>query len=263
LKVLAGLQLLHKGSDNLHQFFLLPELLKSPVVEIRDENAEHMKVLRLKEKDSIILADGLGKQVIAKVISIKNKCFYAKIKKDLDCKTEPPVKVTLIQSLPKKNKIDYILQKGTELGMYQFVPITTARTVVKLNSSKAESRVERWQKIVLEASKQCRRAVVPLVSKITTLDNALNKLNADLILFFWEEEKTVTFKKILNNYSRDKLQSVVVLIGPEGGWTPQEVELVKKYNAKSVTLGPRILRTETAGIAVLTMLLYQLGDLGG
>ncbi len=247
----------------MHQFFLVPELLKKPIVEIKDKNAEHMKVLRLKKEDKIILADGLGKQVIAEIILAKDNYFCAKIIKKFEFETEPPVKITLIQSLPKKNKIDFILQKGTELGMNGFIPITTARTVVKLNSQKADSRVNRWQKIVLEASKQCKRAVVPIINKITTLEHALNKLDVDLILFFWEEEKTSTLKDVIKSFSVNEIQSAAILIGPEGGWAPEEVELIRKYNARFVTLGPRILRTETAGMAALTMLLYQLGDLGG
>jgi len=248
----------------LQQFFLPEGALEKNSVIISGENYKHMvKVLRMQKGDKILLADGSGKQYEAEIKEIGNENVVAEIVKEKQANTEPPLKVILLQGLPKKDKMEFIVQKGTELGMYSLIPIESVRTVVKLDSKKAASRKNRWQKIALEAAKQCRRAVVPQIKEISSLKEALTALDVDLILFPWEDEKTLTLKDALKNIASDKIKSVAVAIGPEGGWAPEEVRLAKEFGAELVSLGPRILRTETAGIAAITMLLYQLGDLGG
>lgn len=248
----------------MRQFFLPAGSLEKNSATITGENYKHLvKVLRLHKGDKILLADGSGKQCEAEIKEINSENVLVEILREKEKSPEPPVNVTLLQGLPKKDKMELIIQKGTELGMHALVPIECARATLKLDSKRAVSRKSRWQKIALEASKQCQRALIPEIGEICSLKEALNALAADLILFLWEDENTVTLKESLHNISTDKIKTVAVAIGPEGGWAPEEVQLAHEYNAEVVSLGPRILRTETAGIAVITMLLYQLGDLGG
>lgn len=172
-------------------------------------------------------------------------------------------KITLFQGLPKGDKIDFILQKNTEIGVTKFVPMITERTIVKLSSKKVKKRLKRWTKIVKEASKQCMRIDIPEVKQPISFNKAVSYFkNYDLVLIPWEQEKKVSVRKTIKNLDRN-ITNIAVLIGPEGGFSVDEVEMAKRFGAVSVTLGPRILRTETAGIVISSLLLYEIGDLGG
>jgi len=174
-------------------------------------------------------------------------------------KTESLVDITLFQGIPKSDKMELIIQKSIELGIKRVVPVITERTVVKIrNESDAENKRVRWQRIALEAAKQSNRGIIPHVDIPITFDHAIAVAkDAQLGIIAYEKEKEQSLKKFLT----DRIQSVSVLIGPEGGFTEDEVSRAYGLGIKPITLGPRILRTETAGIAVVSILMYELGDI--
>ena len=175
-----------------------------------------------------------------------------------ECESEPPVKVTLYQSVSKGERMDLTIQKAVELGVGRIVPVFSERCVVR--PEKKDSKRERWQKIALEAARQSGRGIVPEVAEPMLFKDALKSASAasDLILIPWEEEKGETLKQRLRSEDRDKLSEIAVFIGPEGGFSGNEASMAKTNGAISVTLGKRILRTETAGPAVLAMILYEI-----
>ena len=171
--------------------------------------------------------------------------------------------ITLLQGLPKGEKFDWILQKNTEIGVCKFIPIVTERPVINIAPSKVERRRERWEKIVAEAAKQCMRMDIPELGQVLTFDSGLKDINNhQLSIIPWEQEKGTSLKKILRDIDKS-ISRIAVFIGPEGGFSVDEVEKAKALGAVPVSLGPRILRTETAAMAVSSMIMYELGDMGG
>lgn len=245
-----------------HRFFVAPEKIEGDTIEITGEDVRHIvKVLRLKNGDEVIIADGTGQEYYGKLAAAKKERVTVKVERKAFAASEPPVKVTLLQGIPKGDKMELIVQKCTELGIFRIVPVAAARTIVQLSPEKARNRVERWQRVAEEAAKQSQRAIIPCVEEVRTVEAAISKFGQGLMLVPWEEERSRTMKEVLQQHGQAK--DVTLLIGPEGGLEASEVELAMSQNAVPVTLGPRILRTETAGWAALTMILYELGDLGG
>lgn len=234
----------------------------SDKIIIDGEDVSHIKkVLRLKEGENITICDGQGfdyKTVISKIGDREIEC---KIKEKHSCETEPDLKVTLYQGLPKASKMDYIIQKNTELGISRIVPVSLSRCVVKLENKKAEEKkTERWQKISLEAAKQSGRGIIPKIETPLNLQDAINHLlSEDLAFVLYECEENKNLKKLLTENKNAK--TIGILIGPEGGFEPGEIELLHSFGIQSVGLGKRILRTETAGEAVLSMIMYEIGDI--
>ena len=170
------------------------------------------------------------------------------------------MRITLFQGLAKGDKVETVIQHGTELGVCGFVPVASSRAVVKLEPKKAVERVERWQRIAREAAEQSRRGAVPAVAEVVSWKQAAARCrDYDLALVPWEEGGE-PLKTVLEAHPGAK--TVAVFIGPEGGLSPDEVALAREHGARAVTLGPRILRTETAGLAAAAAILYALGDLG-
>lgn len=229
---------------------------------IDSEDVRHIKnVLRLKIGDEVEVCDGKGCDYGCEISDIKDKEIVCIIKEKRFADTEPPVRLTLYQGLPKASKMDYIIQKNTELGISKIVPCELARCVVKLDDSKsAAKKTARWQKIAEEAAKQCGRGIIPEVSEPISLKSAIESLKKeDLAFALYECESDQSLKKTLTENKNAK--SVGFLIGPEGGFDPAEIELLHKSGIKSIGLGKRILRTETAGEAVSAMIMYEIGDI--
>jgi 16S rRNA (uracil1498-N3)-methyltransferase len=173
---------------------------------------------------------------------------------------EPPVKVTLFQGLAKGDKLETVIQHGTEIGISEFVPVASRRSVVKLEPKKAAERVERWQRIAREAAEQSRRGAVPRVAPVASWQEAVARCGEfELALVPWEEGGE-PLGEVLKGAPGTR--SVALFIGPEGGLSPEEVAQAGAHGARAVTLGPRILRTETAGLAAAVAILFALGDLG-
>ncbi len=248
-----------------HHFIVNLKQVKGNKVTIIGEDFTHLtRVLRLKKEDKITVADGSGNLYFCTLEEIYQKEAVGKIIKICSDKAEPSLEVILIQGLPKGDKLEFIIQKATELGVAGIIPVAMHRSVVQLSKTKAADRNTRWQRIAQEAAKQCRRSWVPQVEYSPTFGEALDSLDEDaLILLPWEAERTQGIKEVLKKEGNSKKRQIVLLVGPEGGFEDQEVELAKKYGAISLSLGPRILRVETAALVAITMVMYELGDLGG
>ncbi|ADU52262.1 protein of unknown function DUF558 [Thermaerobacter marianensis DSM 12885] len=182
--------------------------------------------------------------------------------------SEPPLHVTLGQGLPKGPKMEEVVRHGTEVGVSRFVPVLAARSVSRPEADAAARRLQRWQRIAREAARQAQRSAVPQVDPPRPLEGLLAEEGPwDLILMPWEEEESRGLREELEAvaavWGRPAAgRRVLVLVGPEGGWDPAEVEAARRAGARVVTLGPRILRTETAGVLVAGLVLHVLGDLG-
>lgn len=252
----------HLGGIDLARFFVQPEQIQGDIAIITGPDVKHIsRVLRMEVGDGLDILDGSGMVYQAKICEINKQEIHCEILGREQADTEPRLKVTLVQGLPKGDKLETIIQKCTELGIHRIIPLAATRSVVKLDSKKAAERQERWQRVAMEAAKQCRRAGVPEVRNLTAWDELWQQIPQDApVLLAWEEEKKQSIKKLLQGLPTPS--QIYILIGPEGGFDPTEVDKAMANGAQPVTLGSRILRTETAGPSVLTMVLYQYGELG-
>jgi len=245
------------------RFFVAPEQVQGDSITVTGPEVHHIKkVLRLGPGDIITLLDGCGNFWDSRIESLTGETVNCQVLRRGLAGGEPPLRVVLVQGLAKGDRMDTVIQKGTELGAAAFWPVFCKRSVVRLDAAKKASRLERWQRIAVGAAKQCRRALVPEVLEPVDWSTALDMIPPNaLVLILWEDEAGRTLKDALHSHT--KTDEVYLLIGPEGGLEQQEVEEACLRGGIPVTLGPRILRTETAGLAALAMLLYQWGDLGG
>ena len=243
------------------KFFIKKEDIKGNKVEITGGDATHIaKVLRTEIGETLILCDGEGTDFYAEVDDLTKDCVSLTIKETLPCLAEPGISVTLFQGIPKQGKMDYIIEKCTELGISRIVPVSTKRSVVKIEDKKSEAKkLERWRKIAAESVKQCGRGKIPEVTEVMTVKEAIELSKSfDLTLAAYECERETTFRSALSGKSP---KTVGIFIGPEGGLSDTEVEMFKEANITTVTLGKRILRTETAGHTVLTAVMYEFNEL--
>lgn len=234
----------------------------SETMELTGTDAHHIaRVLRMAVGDNVIIADENERTAKAEITAITDEVVTLSLIEYLEDDSEPTVKVRLAQCLPKSDKMEFIVQKAVELGAVSIQPVNSENCVVKYTADKQAKRVERWQKIAHEAAKQCKRAAVPTVEPIITLKELLSCVDDDeTVLFCYEAEDGRTLRQALNTHQSEKY---TVLIGPEGGFSPEEARLCQEMGAYPVSLGSRILRTETASLAALTMVLYAHGELGG
>jgi 16S rRNA (uracil1498-N3)-methyltransferase len=221
---------------------------------ITGDDAHHIsRVLRMKAGDALSLCDGAGNEYDAVITSVSPEAVVCQINEQHTSEAESPVKVTLFQCLPKTGKMELIVQKCTELGVFAVVPVFSARCVVQPGKDYDKKR-ERYNRVALEAAKQSRRAMVPQVLPLIELKK-IDVKSFDLFLIAYEDENTVSLKQALRAASAP--QTIALLIGPEGGLEESEVSQLVAAGAKSVSLGKRILRTETAGMAMLAQTLYE------
>ncbi|MDQ2084991.1 16S rRNA (uracil(1498)-N(3))-methyltransferase [Herbivorax sp. ANBcel31] len=245
------------------RFFVNGENIFPDSIDITGEDVVHIKkVLRLKNGDNITVSDGMGTDYYVKIEKIDSDKVTTKIINSEKNKSEPSVNITLFQALPKSDKMDFIIQKGVELGAKKIVPVITERTVVKISKNKDyKKKHQRWNRISMEAAKQCKRGRVPQIEYPMTFKDAIDSLTDEsLKILPYEKEKSIKMKRILSNKSN--IKDIFIFIGPEGGFSDNEIELAFNSSVSTVSLGPRILRTETAGIVVLSILMYELGDVG-
>lgn len=245
------------------RFFINTKDIFDDNINIKGEDYNHIKkVLRLRCGEIVTLSDGIGNEYAARIEEFGDGFVHMKVIESYKNTTEPPVKVTLYQGLPKSDKMDFIIQKSVELGISKIVPVLTERTVVKLDSEKdALKKCERWNRISQEAAKQCNRGIIPKIEIPISFKEAIKQSkDKSLSLIPYEKDSKNSLKQILEAVGN--ISEISVFVGPEGGFTEQEIGEAVNLGINSVTLGPRILRTETAGIAVLSILMYELGDVG-
>lgn len=240
------------------RLFLEEKITEGTAVGLDKEMSHYVSsVLRMRTGETLVIVDGRGMECEGQIESAVKDSVTVRISQVRKCVSEPPLKITLYQSVSKGERMDLTIQKAVELGVYRVVPVFSERCIVK--PDKKASRSDRWQKIALEAARQCGRGIVPEVSESLMFDEALKDAgkNCDAVIMPWEEENGCTIKQFLKDRAGDAPAAVGVFIGPEGGFCETEAAKASKAGAVSVTLGKRILRTETAGPAVLAMILYE------
>lgn len=238
-------------------FYIEKEQLNENTALITGEEAQHIsRVLRMKKGDAVTLCDGEGNFYEARLTEFDEKSVTAEILSVRPAETEPQVKLCIFQGVPKNPKLETIIQKLTEIGASALVPMNTARAVAKLDKS---AKIDRLRKIAREAAKQSKRGIVPKVYDTMSFNDAIREAaKADLMIIAYEQECETSLKAALQGKTP---KSVSVLIGPEGGFEKEEVEKAVALGAVSVTLGKRILRTETAPVAVSSAILYEFGEM--
>lgn len=243
----------------MQHFFVSPQQVKEEKIYVEGSDVNHIKnVLRMKVGEELTVNDGEGWQYLGRIEAYEPDLVIIRIIEKNKAETELPSRIYLFQGLPKQDKMELIVQKAVELGAYQIIPVATKRAVVKLDAKKAKKKVERWQQIAVSAAKQAGRGMIPSVGDVCTYAEALKMAKElDVVLIPYELAKGIEeTRKIITEIQQG--QSVGVFIGPEGGFEEEEVRLAIEAGAKSVTLGKRILRTETAGLTTLSILMFQL-----
>lgn len=244
----------------MHYFFLEDQELTSGLkVNLAEADHNHAyRVLRLKQDEKVGLADGRGRAFIARVIAISSKGIELELSEEIPS-AESPLKITLAQGLLKGDKMDQVVRQAVELGVNRIQPLITIRSIPHREHRQENKKLARWQNIARSAAAQCRRPYIPEVDKVLTLENWLSQKGREQIVVPWEEEKSLSFTRLLE--AKPSTEAVAALIGPEGGFGKEEIELLSAQGAIAVSLGPRILRSETAAIAFITMLQSAWGDL--
>lgn len=240
----------------MHRCFLDIKLEVGNDFEILGEDYNHMaNALRMKigEEFELVSLDGV---FLCKILEISKKKIIARAEEEIEDRSESKIKLVVYQALAKGDKLDLVVQKATELGAHQIVIFDSLRSVVKLDSKKAEKRLEKLSTIAKAAACQSRRSHIP---EILFLGD-LKEIDEENLLVFYEDQDKVNLKESLCEI---KSQRLAMLVGPEGGLDPSEIKILKDKGAKIIGLGPRILRTETCSIAGLSILQYELGDIGG
>lgn len=242
------------------RYFINSTQINDNQIKISGEDFQHLKKVLRAVKGDIITVCCDGFDYTAEINEIFNDYINAVIRDKMANSTESALKVTLFQGLPKSDKMDLIVQKCVELGVYQIIPVITERCVSKINTDKdAKNKISRWQKIAQEAAKQCNRGFIPQIGMPVKFSDAVNIASKmDISIIPYEKESSTGFKNVVSE-SRE-VANASIFIGPEGGFAEQEIELAKSHGINKITLGPRILRTETAGMVALSLMMYELGD---
>jgi len=238
------------------RFYVPAESVKGNSITISGKEAHHIiDVMRLKKLDKVVTFDGTGREYVGFIKEIKHRALIVEIVETRSPFGRASYRITLIQAIPKKDKMDYIVEKSTELGVHSIVPVITNRTVPAWDGSKMDAHVERWRKIAKEAAKQCGRADLPAVCEITNFHDAMkNASDYDFKLIAALSDEAVPFKSALDNFNGGR---VGVAIGPEGDFTPAEVKEAKEAGFMVASLGSRVLKSDTASLAVLAILNYE------
>lgn len=244
------------------KFFVTEEQINKNLIIIKGQDVKHIKnVLRQKVGDKITICNSSNKQnYLCEINKFDEENIYCNIIENIENNNETNLQVTIFQGLPKFDKMELVIQKTVELGAYSIKPVEMKRCVVKLNEKDKIKKIERWQKISEVASKQCGRDIIPQINQITKIKDICKEISEfDLFLVAYENEEENALKfelKKIQKLEKNDLK-VGVLIGPEGGIAPEEIEELKENGAKIITLGKRILRTETVALNVLSILMYE------
>ena len=243
----------------MQHFFVTPEQVKGEKIYIEGSDVNHIKnVLRMKVGEELQISDGNNKKYLCAIESMTAEEVCLVIKEEQSADNELPSKIYLFQGLPKSDKMELIIQKAVELGAYEIIPVATKRAVVKLDEKKASKKVERWNSIAESGAKQSGRNRIPEVKNVFSFKEAIcYAAELDVVLIPYElAEGMQETKKIISSIRPG--QSIGIFIGPEGGFETEEVEFAMVQGVKPITLGKRILRTETAGLTTLSILMYHL-----
>ncbi|MBU3073021.1 16S rRNA (uracil(1498)-N(3))-methyltransferase [Clostridium estertheticum] len=255
----------------MHKFFVPKSSIDANKAIIEGEDVKHIyKVLRLQVGEKVSINNSCGKEYIGEITYIDKKVVNINILKENPINNESPIEVYLFQGMPKSTKMDLIVQKNTELGVKSITPIITKRVELKTEimefkkDKEIDKKIIRWNRIALEASKQSKRSLIPVINEPIEFENLRLELKAmDLVVVPYENEEGYGMKKLIEDIDKETINKVAIIIGPEGGFEEFEISKLKEIGSKIITLGPRILRTETAGFTCLSLIMYEFGDLGG
>ena len=245
------------------KFFVKQDQIKEDIIEIKEEDIKHIKnVLRKEINDEIeICNQENGDNYKCKIEQINQENIKCRIIEKIENRKESQIYVDIYQGLPKVDKMELIIQKSVELGVYRIIPTNMKRCIVKIEAKEEHKKIERWQKISEVAAKQSGRNLIPKVENITNVKKISNELEQyDILLVAYEEEQENTLKQELVKIKQEKKEklNIGIVIGPEGGIDKEEIEILKQSGAKIVTLGHRILRSETVSLNILSIIMYEL-----
>lgn len=240
------------------RFFVSPEEMHGDFLVLTGENAEHAKVLRLKNGENVLVCDGCGNECVCTVSDVSPGQISLVVQKRQESISEPKVKASVYMAFPKADKLEHVIQKATELGAFEIVAFPSARCVSRPDEKSLRKKQERWQKIAASAAEQSGRGLVPQVVVLTSFQEALKRAGEnDLSILFYENERATTLKMAIEGNHFD---SISLLTGPEGGLETREVEMAKESGFQICTLGSRILRCETAPLCALSAVMYAVGE---
>jgi 16S rRNA (uracil1498-N3)-methyltransferase len=242
----------------MHRFFIPPALLERSRVILPDHVAHQVRtVLRMHPNDQIILLDGNGMTYTARITSISREQVTVEIVESARAEGEPETYIALYQAALKKDHFEWALEKGTEIGVSAFVPIITARCIPREID---ENKLERWGRIITEAAEQCGRGIIPELSQPMAFEDIFDQFaDFDLCLILDTRPDAPTLGDVIGDFRAEfeDVPAVALIVGPEGDFTPEEMAAAIRAGAKPASIGPRILRAETAGIAAAAMLIYE------
>lgn len=245
----------------MYHFFVDDSNISQNEIIITGKDVNHIKnVLRLKENDKILISNGQDKDFYCIISKINNDEVVTLIDSVLEESNELPSKICLFQGLPKNDKMELIIQKAVELGVYEIIPVAMKNCVVKLDAKKEASKIKRWEAISESAAKQSKRCIIPSIHNVLSFKEAVEYASTlDVNIVPYENQKGIEeTRRVVGNIKRG--QSVGIFIGPEGGFDDKEIEEVLSKSFIPLTLGRRILRTETAGMAMMSILMYNLEE---
>lgn len=248
----------------MYKFFVTTNQINGNIVEIGGEDINHIKnVLRLGIDEEIDICDlESSTNYLCKITELDNKFVKCEIINKLESKSEPKTYLHIFQGLPKAEKMETIIQKTTEIGVSEITPVSMNRCVVKLDDKGIDKKVSRWQKIAEVAAKQSKRDKIPLVNYPINIKNVYEKIvDYDIVLVAYESEENYNIKSALEKVKSKVPLKIAVIVGPEGGMEEKEIELLKSFGCKIITLGKRILRTETAPIVLSSIIMYELNEM--
>lgn len=273
----------------MQHFFINENQKENDIIKIVGNDVNHIKnVLRCKINEKLEISIlGTEERYLVEILELNNENIICKIVEKIEEDFESDININIIQALPKSDKMELIIQKCTELGVKEITPLELERCIVKLSGKDVNKKLERWQIIAETAAKQCRRSIIPKINNLYNIKNIeeIIKKN-DLVILAYENETENSLKDVINELKFKNLQqeisfaainnfkninkeagkndtiSIGIIIGPEGGLEEKEVETLKKLGVKSVSLGKRILRTETVAIALSSIIMYELGNFG-
>lgn len=246
----------------MHRFYIAPENWNPDALKLSDSEAHHARdVLRMKRGDRTVVFNGRGREITAEIVDLTG--HEVRLRKVHETETPPlRCRITLGQAIPKGKNMDLIVQKAVEIGAAEIAPLISERTIVDLGPKEAEQKQTKWQQITIEAAKQCGQNWLPQVHAPRKLKDFFSHAGSfDLRLIGSLQPDAIHLKKILADYTdqhRDRPKNVLMLVGPEGDFTPAELGLAKTHGSLPITLGPIILRVETAAIYCLSVLSYEL-----
>jgi 16S rRNA (uracil1498-N3)-methyltransferase len=255
----------------MQRYFIAKEQFVTNTVQIQGDDAFHIQnVMRAKVGDQVIVANGTGQEAIAEIITLSKGTVEATYLELTKSAGEARIEVWLAQALPKGDKMETVIQKGTEIGANRFIPFTSERTIVQYDTKKEAKRIERWARIAKEAAEQAHRGRIPTIEPVSTWRQLLAMVPHVTVAFIcYEKENAQQFRELLqaaihkDSGSNNIPIQVMLIVGPEGGLTEGEIREAEQSGCRTISLGRRILRTETAAIVGLSCILYESGEMGG